>query len=105
VDGQLHYSFPVEKALDALPGVRRSALISRDEEVKNAAAGSELLLVIEGELPTGLPALLAQYGFAQARLAQIDSMPVDGRHNSKIDRPALRELVRKGRLELKALCA
>lgn len=98
VDGQWHYSFPVEKALDALPGVRRSALIGRDE-----AAGSELLLVIEGQIPTGLPALLAQHGFAQARLAQIDSMPVDGRHNSKIDRPALRELVRKGQLKVQAI--
>ena len=98
MDGQWHYSFPVEKALDALPGVRRSALISRDE-----ATGSELLLVIEGELPAGLPALLAQYGFAQARLAQIDSMPVDGRHNSKIDRSALRKALSKGRLALKGI--
>ncbi|HLD68681.1 MAG TPA: fatty acid CoA ligase family protein [Pseudomonas sp.] len=98
VDGQRHYSFPLEKALDALPGVRRSALISRDEAKHN-----ELVLVIEGQAPAGLQALLGQYGFAQARLAQIDQMPVDGRHNSKIDRSALRKALSKGRLALKGI--
>ncbi|MES2818135.1 MAG: fatty acid CoA ligase family protein [Pseudomonadota bacterium] len=95
VDGQQHYSFPVEKALDALPGVRRSALISRDDRQPG-----ELVLVIEGQVPTGLGALLARFGFAQARVARTECMPVDGRHNSKIDRPALREALRKGRLVL-----
>jgi len=90
VNGQLHYSFPVEKALDALPGIRRSALISRDN--------AELVLVIEGLVHAGLRAVLEQYGFGQARLAQISHMPVDGRHNSKIDRSALREALDKGRL-------
>jgi acyl-CoA synthetase (AMP-forming)/AMP-acid ligase II len=97
-DGQLHYAFPLEKALDALPGVRRSALISRDEQHPD-----ELVLVIEGQPPAGLDALLARFGFARARLAQIERIPVDGRHNSKIDRPALREALRKGRLPLKEL--
>ena len=59
------------------------------------------VLVIEGQAPVGLDALLARFGFSRTRLAQTERMPVDGRHNSKIDRPALREALRKGRLPLK----
>ncbi len=92
VDGQAQYSFPVEKALDALPGVRRSAML--------CGPNGELLLVLEGQVPCELRALLARFGMAQARLALIDSMPVDGRHNSKIDRPALHEARHQGRLPL-----
>nr|WP_298141817.1 fatty acid CoA ligase family protein [uncultured Pseudomonas sp.] len=96
VDGQRHYTYPLEKALDALPGVARSALISRDEDHPD-----DLVLVIEGQVPAGLPALLARFGFSHAHLAQTERIPVDGRHNSKIDRPALRDALRKGRLPLK----
>ncbi|MET1076639.1 MAG: fatty acid CoA ligase family protein [Pseudomonas sp.] len=93
LDGQPFYSFPLEKALDALPGVRRSALISH--------AQGDAVLVIEGHPPSGLASLLGQHGLGTARLAQIERMPVDGRHNSKIDRPALRDALSKGQLVLK----
>lgn len=92
VDDRTLYSFALEKILDTLPGVRRSALL-------NAPTG-EPLLVLEGraEQPGELRATLRRFGLRQALLATVERMPVDGRHNSKIDRPALREALARRQL-------
>ncbi len=93
-DGDLHYPLAAEKAVDALPGVVRSALVQLSD--------GSLLLALAGELPpaAGLRAILNGFGLPRCRLARLDALPVDGRHNSKLDREALREGFRRGRLDL-----
>lgn len=92
VNGIVRHTLALEKALDALPGVARSALV--------AMADGSPALVLSGELPDAalLRERLFAQGFAQVRGFRIARMPVDGRHNSKIDRAALRTLIARGRL-------
>lgn len=87
--------FALEKALDALPGIERSALIADD---------TGPLLIIQGQCrdDTEITAILAQHDLNAIRIAHIPSMPVDARHNSKIDRPLLREWLKIGRLRPQA---
>lgn len=98
-DGQTRYTFPAEKALDSLPGVRRSALLPPQAD----GAEADSLLVLEGQ--PDIPALakvLRHYGYQNTRLYRVCSMPVDGRHNSKIDRSALITLIHKKQLKPEA---
>ncbi|MFZ5723488.1 MAG: fatty acid CoA ligase family protein [Pseudomonadota bacterium] len=86
VDGTARYTFPLEKAVDALPGVERSALV--------ADTGGRPVLVVAGRIDrAALQRELARHGFPGARIVAVPAMPVDGRHNSKIDRPTLRALL------------
>jgi acyl-CoA synthetase (AMP-forming)/AMP-acid ligase II len=88
---QTRYPYPAEKALDCLPGITRSALLSPISE-----GDADSILVVEGNPDSpGLKDALHHYGFQNTRIYTVDNMPVDGRHNSKIDRPALLNLIRK----------
>jgi len=90
------YCFPAEKALDRLPGVRRSALLPP----LPGCGDGDSILVVEGDTEaTALRAVLRHYGYQNTRLYWVKSMPVDGRHNSKIDRAALVTLIRKKQLK------
>jgi acyl-CoA synthetase (AMP-forming)/AMP-acid ligase II len=92
VVGALHHTFAIEKAIDALPGVERSALLQDD------TGGVALVLAGQPLEPARLRAVLQRHGIAAVRRYQVAAMPVDGRHNSKIDRVALREALKRGRL-------
>lgn len=90
------YTFALEKTVDALPGIARSALIMSPDEKSRAA-----ILVIQGSIENHLVCLkeiLQNSGLARIHLSQINNMPVDGRHNSKIDRAALRDLWQRRKL-------
>ena len=50
-----------------------------------------------------LLAILNKHGIPEANLIIVDKMPVDGRHNSKIDRPALLDGIRKKRWPILSL--
>lgn len=82
------YPFSVECAASGMDGVRRSALI---------AAGGRRVLVVEphGHLSAAqLAAVEATLAWALLdRILPVDRIPVDKRHNAKVDYPALRELV------------
>lgn len=98
VNGITLSPFPLEKRVDALAGISRSALLNE----KNGP-----VLVIEGRHfdPDALSHLLASSQLPGLRIALIAHMPVDSRHNSKIDRPRLRALLAKGQLRPTALPA
>lgn len=85
------YPFAVECAVSAQPGVRRAAVVSwRGQRV----------LVLEFDRSGPVPDLAAiRQSVAWAKLDAVrvyDSLPVDKRHNAKIDYPALRRLLEGG---------
>lgn len=91
VDGTTRYPFEFEKTLDALPGVRRSALLMQ--------AGRPLLVLAGRPDAALLRDTLARLDLLPLPVAYVPALPVDGRHNSKIDRPALRAALAAGRLQ------
>jgi acyl-CoA synthetase (AMP-forming)/AMP-acid ligase II len=97
IDNERIYTFAPEKECDALAGVIRSALVQYQQQI---------ILVLE---TTACPehhqllAILNKHGIPKANLIIVDKMPVDGRHNSKIDRSALLEGIRKKRWSILSL--
>jgi acyl-CoA synthetase (AMP-forming)/AMP-acid ligase II len=87
------YPFAVECAVAGAPGVRRSAFVSH--------AGRRLLLVeprTDGP-PPDLAALRASLAWARLDdVRPVGRLPVDRRHNAKIDYVTLRRLLDRGRL-------
>lgn len=91
VNGVKTSPFALEKKVDAIAGITRSALMEDT---------SGPVLVIEGSHfnPDELVKVLERSPIQGLRLARIAQMPVDSRHNSKIDRPALRAMLGNGQL-------
>jgi acyl-CoA synthetase (AMP-forming)/AMP-acid ligase II len=82
------YPFTVEAALSFRPDIARSALVGRQ---------GERVLVVEPATGAQLDpeALLSDVAWAGIdRVHVLDSIPVDPRHNAKVDYPALERLVR-----------
>ena len=88
-DGRLHQPLAVEQACDALDGVRRVALIQHPR--------AALLAVDFGdrgpEVDAALRRTLERFGLAGVAVHPVPFIPTDRRHNTKIDRPALRAYV------------
>lgn len=80
--------FPLEKAVDAIEGVARCALVQ-------LPAQAPVLFYAGNADETSIRLVLAAHGFHDIGLRHINSMPVDGRHNSKIDRQALRDTLKE----------
>ncbi len=86
------WPYPVEKSLDNLPGIRRSAALAWEGKVL-------LVLETQGTLDLApVRELMKEAGIFRAAWATVTDMPVDGRHNSKIDRPLLRDWLERGKL-------
>ncbi len=89
------YPFPIEAKLDAIEGVRYSAVLAHP-----LAASGEVLLQLKVGVASDKKARAAvvdevrrwldDHGFQAMPLELISEMPVDARHNSKIDRVTLR---------------
>jgi acyl-CoA synthetase (AMP-forming)/AMP-acid ligase II len=82
------YPFAVECALDGIAGVRRTAFL--------AHAGRRLLVaeLEQGASPQTRDTLRAACRWALPDdIRIVDRIPVDARHNAKIDYPALRKLL------------
>lgn len=82
------YPLQVEGLVDALPGVRRSALV--------AVRGEAVVAVVPSlPAPPGLEAEVraacAAAGFRIARVLLRDALPLDPRHNAKLERARLRD--------------
>lgn len=97
IDNERVYTFAPEKECDALGGVTRSAILQYQQKI---------FLILEAPVCPDkaiLMAILRKHGIPYAQLAIIQSMPVDGRHNSKIDRAALIKTLAKKQLRTEAL--
>jgi olefin beta-lactone synthetase len=81
------YPFAVEAAASDVPGVARSAFVRH--------RGRRLLVVErDGNLPLPRQQLLSRLTWAHlADVLTVDRIPVDKRHNAKVDYPALRKLL------------
>ena len=90
--------YPIERRLDRVPGIQRSALIQVRQhhyaflEAPNADRNTLHKQIIDALTDMTCPPLTLIY---------LDAMPVDGRHNSKIDRPLLRERAASYRFRLR----
>jgi olefin beta-lactone synthetase len=83
------YPFAVECAAMTTAGVRRSALVS---------VGGRRVLAVELERSAGQVRTLLLASLAWAFIADVlvvTSLPVDRRHNAKIDYPALKALINR----------
>jgi len=87
VDGRVVHPFPVEQAAEQVVGLRRAALIDTGGphfvvEPQHAANKSALEAAVRH--------FLAQRDLAELPIVLVEQIPMDRRHHSKIDRPALR---------------
>ncbi|RZU48196.1 acyl-CoA synthetase (AMP-forming)/AMP-acid ligase II [Fluviicoccus keumensis] len=94
VGDRIIWPYPLEKELDDLPGIHRAAAIAWD---------GRLLLVLESASATPLDMsaiveLMRQSGIFRVSWATVPALPVDGRHNSKIDRLLLRKWLEQAKL-------
>lgn len=91
------YPFPIEETVGRLRGVERAALIRHAR-----APDGELVLELsdaglpDDEVLEAVTLILDALELPDVGAAVIERLPVDRRHNSKIDRPALRRLRERG---------
>ncbi len=92
--GRTLHPLIIEAALDAAPGVRRSALVAHPR-----APEGEVALELDGAASTDATLTAARAALAahdlRLPIRVVATIPVDGRHNSKIDRPTLRRSLEK----------
>ena len=93
VNNKIIQPYPLEQAIDELDGIVRSALIKFNHE---------LYVFIETHFKINSPQvvddikkILTLTGITNAHIKTVKNIPVDGRHNSKIDRVALRKILKK----------
>lgn len=89
-------NYPIEKKIDGIAGITRSALI-------NTSNGIALCLSItddrsRSELIRTCLDRCSPIDQKDITVFVLDNLPVDGRHNSKVDRPALRRRIEEGEL-------
>ncbi len=80
----------IEALLDDVTGVTRAALIAHGRAPEGELVIEPAPGVPPREVQERVLERLAQAGLGSLPVALVDRIPVDGRHQSKIDRPALR---------------
>jgi len=77
----------IEAALDRLDNIQRAALL-------NPEGSSEAVVVVQSpnreDTSLSIAEVLHRFGLEDVRVLQVEKIPMDYRHNSKIDRVALR---------------
>jgi len=81
-DDEVIYPLAVEAAVRLVFPGRKMALIE---------VGDQVVMVIEGEMPEGFETKVAELGCE--RVVLLERLPMDRRHQSKIDYPVLQRLV------------
>jgi acyl-CoA synthetase (AMP-forming)/AMP-acid ligase II len=109
-EGHALQPYPIEQQLDQDKAIQRAAIINNDDQVYlfvqlkpvELATESAINVTNQEALITRISAIATAYflplGLRQMHYSAIAKMPVDGRHNSKIDRPLLRELLTKNKI-------
>ncbi|MGK0249053.1 MAG: hypothetical protein ACI910_001788, partial [Oleispira sp.] len=107
-EGQSLQPYPIEQALDQDIDIQRAAFINHAGgvclfvQLKHSASTVQDKSTVQNELKKRISDISAEYflplGLKEIQYYQIANMPVDGRHNSKIDRPLLRESLTKNKI-------
>lgn len=94
--------YPIEQVLDAINGVSRSAVLSYedslylfiqlDNELKSSESNSQQTVqsAVQSTVLKAISSYFSSFGVYTVNYIEVNKIPVDGRHNSKIDRPQLR---------------
>lgn len=93
--GALLPNYCMEIKLDALNGVSRAAVLNIDNKMAVVVETTKDQVVA---LKADIEACCQPVAGADLILYAIEKMPVDGRHNSKIDRPLLKKLISEKQL-------
>ncbi len=100
--GHHFLTYAIESKVDAIPGVKRSALVQNSIESKPAMVFEcEKPAVSDGygadetelNLRHAIMKLLLAEGLSGIDIVGLEQVPVDSRHNSKIDRAKLRKML------------
>lgn len=101
-NGNALQPFLIEQKLDQDMEIQRAAVISHDDQVylfiqlKNAKCVNQDALVMR--VTAIATEFLSPIGLSHVRYCKIVNMPVDGRHNSKIDRPFLHQCLTRTKI-------
>ena len=88
------HPLPIEARIDQIPGVARSALVAHERASSGEVAVQLDAACVASAVLEAVTEALRAVDLAGLGVRQVASIPVDGRHNSKIDRPALRARLR-----------
>ena len=96
--GSVIQPYPLEQSLDNVAGIVRSALIHCNDALHVFIQKSvESSQAMTADVRCEIEQILEAAGLHHFNINVIERMPVDGRHNSKIDRIALRNALQKNR--------
>ena len=96
--GRTLHPLAVELDVEAIPGVQRAALVGVPPRWPGKAPQTVLAVQRWPRPDDCLPhvrALLASLGLGTVRVVRVDRIPLDARHQSKVDRVALRRRLRR----------
>ncbi|MCG8670833.1 MAG: CDP-archaeol synthase [Pseudomonadales bacterium] len=88
-------NYCIEKKLDALEGIERAAILSTEKGISVVVESSKAVAL---GLKPEIEGCCAPINGSDIAIYAVDLMPVDGRHNSKIDRPTLKTKINDGLL-------
>lgn len=88
-------NYPIEKALDAMPHIARSAILNVDDTVALCLEFKEEAVALVDDR---IYETCKEIDRNDLTVYKVEHMPVDGRHNSKVDRPKLKTLMSEGKL-------
>lgn len=95
LNGEAVQPYPIEQALDNVAGVSRAALIAVNDAVHVFVQLEQTLKSIPSSIKDKIDTILIAAGVEPFNTQAIACMPVDGRHNSKIDRVTLRNALQQ----------
>jgi acyl-CoA synthetase (AMP-forming)/AMP-acid ligase II len=95
INGHIIQPYPIEHQLDADEHIQRAAVIYHAHKVYVFVETKPIRNLELTVLKDRIRAITRQYflpfGVPETHYVKMDKLPVDGRHNSKIDRPALHQ--------------
>ncbi|MBF0395938.1 MAG: AMP-binding protein [Desulfobacterales bacterium] len=89
--GKVLQPYPIELKIDEIPGIIRSALIADKDKNNPLIAIACSLDADKNKIETAVKTWLKEADLLGIKVKFVPEIPVDGRHNSKIDRPTLRK--------------
>ncbi|MBF0225395.1 MAG: CDP-archaeol synthase [Desulfobacterales bacterium] len=89
------HPYIIEKEMDKISGVKRSAIIQMDNSSEPVVALSIESNANKNDIEKTLIDCFNEHGLNGIKYIIIPEIPVDARHNSKIDRPKLKQILSK----------